>query len=159
MMEGTCVAPVKSIKKSVKWLKFWFILIQEYHWSMLVCVEYVKLWLKSMAILIREGINYIRRSDLEENVEKEIESTYLEIRAKNGKKILMGSLYHSPNVNENKFLRHIRETLPKIQNEKGDKNIILGMDHNLDLLKCHIHQNTQLLIDIMTKDKYASNNY
>ena len=23
------------------------------------------------------------------------------------------------------------------------------MDHNLDLLKCHIHQNTQLLIDIM----------
>ena len=64
----------------------------------------------------------------------------------------MGSLYHSPNVNENKFLRHIRETLPKIQNEKGDKNIILGMDHNLDLLKCHIHQNTQLLIDIMTKN-------
>ena len=26
------------------------------------------------------------------------------------------------------------------------------MDHNLDLLKCHIHQNTQLLIDIMTKN-------
>ena len=64
----------------------------------------------------------------------------------------MGSLYHSPNVNENKFLQHIREKLPKIQNEKEDKNIILGMDYNLDLLKCHIHQNTQLLIDIMMKN-------
>ena len=104
------------------------------------------------AILIREGINYVRRSDLEENADKEIESTYLEIRAKNGKKILMRSFYHSPNVNENKFLQHIRETLPKIQNEMGDKNIILGMDHNLDLLKFHIHQNTQLLIDIMMKN-------
>ena len=26
------------------------------------------------------------------------------------------------------------------------------MDHNLDLLKCHIHQNTQSLIDIMMKN-------
>ena len=41
---------------------------------------------RGTVILIREGINYVRRSDLEENVEKEIESTYLEIRAKNSKK-------------------------------------------------------------------------
>ena len=104
------------------------------------------------AILIRKDINYVRWRDLAENEEKEIESTYLELRAKNGKKFIMGSLYHSPNVNENKFLCHIKETLPKTQNERGENSIILGMDHNLDLLKSHIHQSTQSLIDIMIKN-------
>ena len=103
------------------------------------------------AILIRKDINYVRQRDLEENEEKEIESTYLELRAKNGKKFVIGSLYHSPNINENKFLHHIKEKLPKIQNERGEKSKILGMAHNLDLLKSHIHQSTQSLIDIITQ--------
>ena len=62
---------------------------------------------------------------------------------------MIGSLYLLLNVNENKLLRHLKETIPKIQNEKGGKNIILGMDHNLDLLKSHVHQSTQSLIDII----------
>ena len=47
-------------------------------------------------------------------------------------------------------MQHIKETIPKIKNENGEKNIILGMDHNLDLLKSHIHQSTQSLLDIMS---------
>ena len=105
------------------------------------------------AILVREGINYIRRKDLEVNIEKEIESTYQELQARNGKKFIIRSLYRSPNAAVKPFFRHIKDTLPRIRNEKGEKNIILGMDHNLDLLKAHIHQDTQSFIDIMDKNE------
>ena len=40
------------------------------------------------SILVRSEIPYTRRCDLEKNYEKELESTYIEITAKNGK--LMG---------------------------------------------------------------------
>ena len=38
----------------------------------------------------------------------------------------------------------------KIRKEKGQKNVILGMDHNNDLLKAHVHTTTQdFLLSIM----------
>ena len=37
------------------------------------------------------------------------------------------------------LLGHISCTMEMIQSEQGAKETILGMDHNNDLLKCHIH--------------------
>ena len=50
------------------------------------------------AVLIKKGTTHKRRKDLENMVEKEAESTLIEMIAKNGKKFVVGSLYRSPNM-------------------------------------------------------------
>ena len=44
---------------------------------------------------------------------------------------------------------HLQTTVSKIKTEKGTKEMVLGMDHNLDLLKAHIHSKTQRFLDIL----------
>ena len=44
---------------------------------------------------------------------------------------------------------HIAGTIKVVNNEKGKKELILGMDHNLDLLKGHEHQRTQNFLDFI----------
>ena len=70
--------------------------------------------------------------------EKEIESTFIEIQSKSGKTIVVGSMYRPPNSNEGSFVTEIMEVICKINQEK--RELILGMDHNLDLLKCAEHK-------------------
>ena len=81
--------------------------------------------------------------------EKEAESTFIEIIAKNGKKFVIGSLYRAPNTREEIFINYIKETIHKIKSEKGQKEIILGMDQNLNLLKANQHKGTNQFMDIM----------
>ena len=94
------------------------------------------------AILVKEDINFTRRNDLEIFNEGLVESTYVEIRTRSNNNMIVGSLYRPPNTTEKNLCEHINEIIPKIQAETGNKQIILGMDHNLDLLKsnnpcCH----------------------
>ena len=67
--------------------------------------------------------------------EKEAESTYIEVVTKNGKIFIIGSLYRAPNTKSHTFTEHIKCTIAKIKFERGSKEIIVGMDHNMDLLK------------------------
>ena len=41
------------------------------------------------------------------------------------------------------------ETIPKVKSEDRDKQLILGMDHNLDLLKSNNHSATQKCLDML----------
>ena len=72
---------------------------------------------------------------------------YVEITAKNGKYIVVRSIYRAPNTNESKLKEHIAEMHGKTRNKKRKKELVLGMDHNLDLLKSHEHQRTRLFLD------------
>ena len=63
--------------------------------------------------------------------------------------MIVGSLYRPPNTTEKNLCEHINETISKIQVEMGNKPIILGMDHNLDLLKSNIHKQTQKFLDVV----------
>ena len=81
--------------------------------------------------------------------EKEAESTFIEVIAKNEKKLVIGSLYRAPNTREEIFIDYIKETIHKIKSEKGQKEIILGMDQNLNLLKANQHKGTNQFMDIM----------
>ena len=103
------------------------------------------------SILIRNGIPFKRRKDLEIFIDKEIESTYIEITAKSGKHFIIGSLYRPPNTNVEPTVSHIREMLTK--NSKTKKEIILGLDHNLDLLKSEQHHPTQRFFDTLLENK------
>ena len=59
----------------------------------------------------------------------------------------MGSLYRPPNTSETEFSNSYSELLNKYKPE-SNKEIILGLDHNLNLLKCHIHKSTEKFLEI-----------
>ena len=63
---------------------------------------------------------------------------------------MIGSLYGPPNSPPLEFINKLN-SISKIKNK--DKEAILGMDHNLDLLKANKHKHTQLFIDdLLDKD-------
>ena len=81
--------------------------------------------------------------------EKEVEATYVEMTAKCGKRIILGSVYKSPNTNDDKLKIHLEEICNKIKQEKQKKELVIGMDHNMDLLKSHEHRHTQQFLDTL----------
>ena len=104
---------------------------------------------RGTSILIRNDIPFKRRKDLEIFTEKEGESTYIKITVKNGKQFIVGSLYCSPNTIEKPLLNHLSETLNKMKANKQVKEIIIGLDHNLDLLKSDQHTPTGKFLELM----------
>ena len=82
-------------------------------------------------------------------VEREVVATYVEMTAKGGKHIILGSVYKSPNTCEKNLKDHLTELFNKIKGEKGNKELVIGMDHNMDLLKSHEHHKTQQFLDLI----------
>ena len=100
---------------------------------------------EGMAVLVRNDIINKRRTDLMAFQEKVIESTFIEIQSKSGKKIVVGGMYRPPNSIEGGFITEIMEVICKINQEK--RELVLGMDHNSDLLKSTEHKMTQKLLN------------
>ena len=106
-------------------------------------------------ILVRDEIMYKVRSDLCPFVEGQIEATFIEIIAKNRKPIVVGSLYKPPDKHPKAFMNSLNETVAKIKTEC--KELILGMDHNMDLIKSLEHKPTQqFLDDLLDKDIFPT---
>ena len=103
-----------------------------------------------MAVLVRYGIQHKKRKDLESMDEKEVESTFIEMMAKNGKKFIVGSLYRAPNMKADNFVNYIEKTVNKVKVDRGSKEFIMGMDHNLNLLKANHHKKMGQFLDLMT---------
>ena len=102
-----------------------------------------------VSILVQEGIPYVRRSDLDIFDEGKIESIFIEVLSKNGKKIIVGSMYRPPNTDIHQFSTNITKIITTVRshNAKTRPEIIIGMDHNIDLLKSKDHHGTQTFID------------
>ena len=98
-----------------------------------------------VGILIRDGIPYKRRKDLDVFVEGETESVFVEVLSKNGIKMIVGSMYRPPNTNITQFSDNLEEVVNNARKVKrtAPTEIIIGMDHNIDLLKCGQHPATQ----------------
>ena len=75
------------------------------------------------AILLRNGINYKRRKDIEVFKEKSVELTIIEITAKDGKKIIVGSMYHPPNTTITRPTRICQNTATLIDNIFVSRNL------------------------------------
>ena len=69
--------------------------------------------------------------------------------AKGGKHVILESVYKSPNTCENTLENHLTELLNKIKFKKGNKELVIGMDHNMNLLKSHEHHKTQQILVLM----------
>ena len=78
---------------------------------------------------------------------KAYESIFVELSHKNGDKTIVGSIYRPPNTDANKFVDEYCELLRQIKKCKY-KNIVIGLDHNLDLLKSHHHGQTERFIEV-----------
>ena len=105
-----------------------------------------------VSILLREGIPYKRRLDLDIFDEGLTESVFVEIRSKNGKQIIVGSMYKPPNVNIDQFSNNLSTIVNKIK-PKTDKpipEIIIGMDHNMNLLNSAIHLPTHDFMETLS---------
>ena len=100
-------------------------------------------------ILIWSNIPYKPCLDLVDFVEKDSEMSYIEMTTKSGKSIVVGSLYKSPNSSDRALLDHVQNIVKKVKSEKNHKQLILGIDHNFDLLKCDQHRLTKRFLDAM----------
>ena len=92
-------------------------------------------------ILISSRCKYKRRQDLEETDCAALESCFIELEA-NKKNILFGSIYRPPNSPPNEFLELFNALTRKLQTENPQSELVIGLDHNLDLLKHGNHKPT-----------------
>ena len=101
-----------------------------------------------VSILLKEGISYKRRPDLDVFQEGETEPVFVEIFSKNGKKMVIGSMYRLPNTDITQSSTNIANIISQARkaNEKCLPELIIGMDHNIDLLKGSCHNPTQQFI-------------
>ena len=64
----------------------------------------------------------------------------------NSTNVILVSAYRPPNTTETSFLEDLKKLLDKIKKES--KNIIIGIDQNMDLLKIDTHKHTQELLEL-----------
>ena len=102
-----------------------------------------------VSILLKDGITYKRRTDLDIFQEGETESVFVEILSKNRKKIIIESMYRPPNTNISQFSTNIANIIRQARMAKGKflPELVIGMDHNIDLLKGSHHNPTQNFIE------------
>ena len=98
-------------------------------------------------IMIKEGLTYNGRKDLDIFIEKEVESVFIDFLPKSNKHITNGSMYRPPNNKGDVFTEAILKIKHKLSMEK--KELIIGMDHNFDLLKSSEHKKTQRFLDTL----------
>ena len=98
-----------------------------------------------VGFLIRTDILYRIRNDLIPEVKTlACEQCYIEIK-NNTEKVIIGTMYRPPSTNISKFINTFNIQIEKI-NKKGYECII-GLDHNLDLLKQSVHSKTQEFLE------------
>ena len=95
-----------------------------------------------VSILIQTDLKYQHRPDLEI---KSLEHVIVELKS-DKKPMLLVSCYRAPNTNQSQFLKYYKTLLNSISSE--DRRVIIGLDHNLDLLKNNIHKNTQEFLEL-----------
>ena len=114
-----------------------------------------------VAILVNSNIPCKIRTDLtsQHNFKAEkkpyMELCFVEIKTPR-KIVIIGSMYRPPNADTRDFLKDYENLLNRIQSEK--KELILGTDHNLDLLKSHTHSQNQRIPGYEPESRYFFHN-
>ena len=105
-----------------------------------------------VSILLKNGIPYKRREDLDTFIEGKTESVFIETISKGRKPIIIGSIYRPPNTDLDQFSDNLSNIINKARTTKRKIpcEIILGMDHNVDLLKGNQHLPTHNFIENLT---------
>ena len=99
-----------------------------------------------VAILIREGLPFIRFDDRLTHINSEFESICVELTY-GDKQIYLAEIYRAPGTSETLSLERFDQFLNSFRNKR---DVIIGTDQNFDLLKCNSHSNTNTLLNIFT---------
>ena len=97
-----------------------------------------------ICILIQNDLKYQHRPELEFDSDC-LEHIIVELKS-DTKPILLVSCYGAPNTNQLQFLKEYKTLLNTICIK--ERHVIIGMDHNLDLLKNTVHKNTQEFLEL-----------
>ena len=103
-----------------------------------------------VGFLIRNDLNFKPRPDINCN-SGIMENCFVEVITKQ-KNLILGSIYRPTNSNTQEFLSLFKETFPHLVHLK--KEVIIGLDHNLDLLKHHLHKSTQSFLEFIIDSNY-----
>ena len=101
-----------------------------------------------VGIAIKDDLRSRIRLDLTINTEI-LEHIIVELKTDN-KNILLVSGYRPPNGNTKKYLTEYKTLIQSLTKLKGHE-IIIGMDHNLDFLKCNKHSPTSEFLELNLK--------
>ena len=99
-----------------------------------------------VCIFVQNNCPYRRLRELETFDSTCMETGFVEIKT-NTTKMILGSIYRPPNTDPTEFIQKVN-TIFK-QAEKITKHIAIGLDHNLDLLKCEQHKPTQEFLEML----------
>ena len=95
-------------------------------------------------ILVSHNMLSRERKDLSMHI-PEFENVTVELKT-NSDSLYLSSLYRPPNCNEKSFMKNYRKLLSKFSSSQQDR-LILGLDHNLDLLKYEKHAITKEFLE------------
>ena len=99
-----------------------------------------------VGFLVKEGLVYHALTELNNrNIDPCFEHYYIEFKG-NKYNVILGSIYRPPNTNLEKFMVEYKSSLEWLSKLKN-KEIILGMDHNINFLKHDVHSQTQEFIE------------
>ena len=96
-----------------------------------------------VCVLISNRCRYKRRKDLEQYNSDCFESCFIELENYKAN-FIIGSIYRPPNTDSNEFIKTFNQVT---QCCKQNKRLIVGLDHNLDLLKSNIHRPMQNFLE------------
>ena len=100
-----------------------------------------------VGFLIKKGLIYREMTSLNKNnSDPTFEHFYLELKGDQNN-VILGSIYHPPNTNLDKFMVEYKNSLEQLTKLKN-KEIILGMDHNINLFRHDVHPRTQDFIEL-----------
>ena len=100
-----------------------------------------------VGFLIKKGLLYRELIELNQlNTSNTFEHYYIELKGDH-QNIVLGSVYRPPNTCLETFLTEYKTSLNMACDQKN-KQVIVGMDHNINLLKHDTHAKTQEFIEI-----------
>ena len=98
-----------------------------------------------VGFLIRSDTQYRIRNDLISDVQTPAcEQCYIEIK-NNTEEVIIRTMYRPPSANISEFIKTFNTQIGKINTKEYE--CIIGLDHNLDLLKQSVHSKTQEFLE------------
>ena len=97
-------------------------------------------WGGGIALLLANNIRY-KWLDLTKLDNPTFEHLSVEIDLRNNCKLLVSSIYRPPNTPKNDFIDHYSKFVCELK-KRENNGIVIGLDHNLDLLKSTKHSPT-----------------
>ena len=98
-----------------------------------------------VGLLVHDELQFRTRDDLRLDYDSDLEYQFIELKSRN-RNILVGSMYRPPQSKEKEFLKDYSK-LTEIIGHQKDKEIVIGIDHNMDFLKASRHPNTQKFLE------------